>query len=109
MTNPITLPRLCRRYPEPSDRLAYFQGHPVVTDQQMLPDTARGRGPLAPVRLFHRPLCRGVVVGEWNTEEQDAVATAHAFLKRWDGRIRERGQSSMTRHHQLPANCISIR
>lgn len=94
MTQPMTLTRLCRRHRDPADRVAYFQGHPVVTDPQMLPDIDRARGPLAPVRLFHRPLCRGVVVGDWCTSEQHAVDTAQAFLKRWDGRFRERDRSS---------------
>lgn len=109
MPRPITLSRLCRRIPDPADRIAYFQGHPVETDPQMLPDIDRERGTLAPVRRFHRPLCRGVVVGDWHTSEQGAVASAKAFLKRWDGRTRERGPSPMTRPQRLPDNVVRLR
>lgn len=71
----------------PADRLAYLQGHPIITEQQHLLDGTKRVGDPGAVSTRHRALVRGIPIGGWFSTPAAAIDAARAFLQDWDGEL----------------------
>lgn len=71
----------------PADRLAYLQGHPIITEQQSVLDGTKRVGAPGAVSTRHRALVRGIPIGGWFCTPAAAIDAARAFLQDWDGEL----------------------
>lgn len=71
----------------PAERLAYLQGHPIITKSQAFLDGSKRVGDPGAVSTKHRALVRGIPIGGWSPTPATAIDAARAFLQDWDGEL----------------------
>lgn len=71
----------------PAERLAYLQGHPIITKSQAFLDGSKRVGDPDAVSNKHRAQVRGIPIGGWFPAPATAIDAARAFLQDWDGEL----------------------
>lgn len=71
----------------PAERLAFLQGHPIITEQQGFLDGTKRVGDPGAVSTKHRALVRGIPIGGWYPAPAAAIDAARTFLLDWDGEL----------------------
>ncbi len=71
----------------PAERLAYLQGHPIITAPQGFLDGTKRVGDPGAGSTRHRALVRGIPIGGLFSTPAAAIDAARAFLEDWDGEL----------------------